>query len=83
LTYYHSSPAVPHPTKPDLYLCRIRNRGGWYVEVSGPTAARLRPFDLFIDKAGVVHYKNILGKQLPLSDLGPHTLARFVTELAT
>lgn len=82
MTYYHSSPITPHPTKPGLFICRIRNRTGWYVEVSEETAARIKPFDLYIDKAGTVHYKNILGRQLQLSNLGSHNLVRIVQEVA-
>ena len=79
MTYYRGTTPYPHPEDPTKVLCYIRNRLGWRVVVSPEDGARIKPYDLFQDRAGKIQCKTITGKQFLLSSLSiPHTLFRHV-----
>lgn len=81
MTYYRGTNPYPHPTDPALVLCYIRNRLGWRVAVSPADGEKLRPYDLFQNRAGIVVCKTITGKQFPLTQLVANSsLFRHVVE---
>lgn len=79
MTYYRGTTPYPHPEDPTKSLCYIRNRLGWRVCLAPEDAKRIKPFDLFQNRAGQIECKNVLGKQFLLSSMGiSYTLFRHV-----
>lgn len=70
MTYYRGTSPYPHPEDPTKVLCYIRNMRGWRVCMSPIDGERVRPYDLFQDKAGRILCKAVTGKQFLLASLG-------------
>ena len=78
MTYYRGSKPYPHPTDGTKVLCYIRNRPGMRVCLSPEDGEKVKPYDLFQNRAGQIECKTITGKQFVLPY--PHTLFRHVVE---
>lgn len=76
---YLGSHPEPCPHDPTLVRCRIRNRHMSWVYFDPLYADAVRPFDLYIDKAGHVHAQSVTGKRKPLRDVCPHTVRCLLT----
>lgn len=78
--YYYGTQPHPHPGHPDLRRCTVRRVVGGFVVVTAELAEKLRPYDLFLDKAGQVIYQDIRNRRRPLRELGPYELQREVIQ---
>jgi len=71
MSYYLGSNSYPHPKDPTRVLCYVRNRTGLRVSLSPGEALKVKPYDLFQDKAGNMWCKTVLNKQFPLAQIIP------------
>lgn len=76
---YLGSLPQPCPHDPTLVRCRIRNRHMSWVITDSQFSPAIRPFDLYLDRAGTVWAQNIMGRRRPLSEICLYAVRTLLT----
>jgi len=76
---YLGSDPQPCPHDSTLVRARIRNRHMSWVYFDPIHVEAIRPFDLYIDKAGHVHAQSVTGKRKPLREICPYAVRTLLT----
>jgi hypothetical protein len=75
---YRGTRAIPLAS-PEWRECRVRNQAHQRVIIADADAAKVAPYDLFVNKAGTVVAQDLMGRRVPLATLCAFTLEKRLT----